>query len=299
MSKFRQKPASHLFHVVAPPDLAGFELTQSDLDDQLRGRKLSSLFLGEFEIPQIEPALERFGIVGRLHELGYGRVEVEFHARGPFEHFLRIVEAGGDEPVLLAEIVLKLGRYAPPRQPLPAHPLPPLDVISIEWMLMQHVRGEFTDRHRRLPGQEHPGLGLGHKVMDLLLWVATFLEKDAMLNMPAYFHNAVFYDRWFKFSDPLKQGEMNAIVRDLSAEGCDLSAMSYAAYFGCLVEKNSGAHYHWEPREQILPLAEKAKHYFALPDWAHLAEQRAAELSFTMDRGAFDEKMKTAGDIEW
>jgi hypothetical protein len=289
---------TRLFHVVEPPEASAFHLTQGDVDEQLRGDKLSSLFLGQFEKEQIADALGRFGILGQLQTLGYHHVNIEFHARELFEHYLRIFDVEGAEAALIAEMVLKLGRYAPPRHPLPAHPLPPLDVISIEWLLMQHVRGEFSPNRRRLPGQNHPGLGLGHKVMDLLLWVASLLEKDAMLNMPGYFHNAIFYDKWFKFADPLKQAEMEAIVRDLTAQNCDLTDMSYAVYFKCLTEKSSGP-YHWEPREQILPLAEKAKYYFELPDYARLADQRRAELSFTLDRAAFAEKMATADGIDW
>jgi hypothetical protein len=299
LSISRFKPKTRLFQEFTPSKPVNLTLSEADLDAQLRGDKSSSLFLGQFEKERIEGAFERFGIYEQLRRLGYERITLEFHAHGPFEHFLRLFNDGTGERVLLGEVLLKTGRLVPASQPCPECPLPPLDVLAIEWILMQHVRGQFTYHRRRLPGQNYPGLGLGNRVMDLLLWVTQLLEKDALLNMPEYFHNAVFYDRWFKFFEPEAQGVLDAVQRDLSAAGYDLADMSYAAYFHCLVDKRTGQRFHWQPKEQVLPLADKAKAYFAQPHYARRVQSAADGHEFTIDTPVFEEKMLNVDRIEW
>lgn len=299
MSPARSKTKARLMEVVTPHKPVNVQLTDLDLEDQLRGEKASSLFLGQFELERIQGALERFGITEQLHKLGYAEVEIEFHARSAFEHFLRIFSREQHDKVLLGEIILKEGHYTPRAPALPDFTLPPLDVLSIEWILMQHVRGQFTPKHRRLPGQNHPGLGLGHKVVDLLLWVTHLMEKEALINMPEYFHNALFYDRWFKFYDPRVQGTMQAVIRDLAAAGYDLADMSYAAYFNCLLNRKTGERFCWQPQEQLLAMSEPARQYLEHPDYARLVRETSEALSFTVDGALFMEKIAKADHLEW
>jgi len=274
-------------------DAVPLEMTfsTSDVTEQLAGEKASLLFMGHFEKPRVLDAFERFGILAQLRSLGYSDIHLEFHARGPLEHFMRIYDTTDGEQQLLGEVVLREGRFVPEQSFLDGCALPPLNVLAIEWILMQHFRGGFAADRRRLPGQRHPGLGVGRMVMDLLIWVATLLEKDALMNIPEYFHNAVFYDRWFKFVDPAAQGTLAAILERLGNQGHDLAEISFAAYFDCLVDTRTGRPFIWRTGEQMLPRSPAARDYLAHPEYARRVTEAKAMLSLTVDRERFARKM--------
>jgi len=285
----------------APPgtESLNLDLTAGDLGDQLQGHKVSALFLGRFENETIMEALARFGILQRLHDIGYPKIEIAFQARGPFEYLFSIHDRSATENQPLGEIVLKEGWYTPKRQYLPRQELPPLQLLSIEWILMQHVRGRFSPGRQRLPGQNYPGLGVGHQVTELLIWVTNLMRKEGLINVPGYFHNAIFYSKWFKFIDPQTQGAMEAIRRDLAAQGCDLVHMSFAAYFNCLVDARRKRQFRWEPQEQVLPLSHTLKAYFADPEYERLCAAHGAELLLTVDWPQLQKKMARIDELEW
>src|SRR6185312_11389377 len=70
---------------------------------------------------------------------------------------------------------------------------PPLDVVQVEWLLMQNPRGAFTAQRPRLPGQVLPGTGLGRAVHGLLVIMAGRLQRDALVVVPAHHHLAEGY----------------------------------------------------------------------------------------------------------
>jgi hypothetical protein len=285
------KQPLRLFARAHRPEPLAIELTEEDLYDQLGGKKSSSLFMGHFEKARVLAAFERFGITPHLTERGYRDLHLEFHARGPREHFMRMYDTTEEEQALLGEVVLREGRFAPEKQAFPGDELPPCDVLAIEWILMQDIHGRFGDDRRRLPGQHHPGLGLGKKVMDLLIWVATLLEIDAIMNVPEYFHNAVFYDQWFLFVDPAKQGELEAILAQLGAQGFDLVDISFAAYLDSLTDRKTGEPFIWQTSEQMFPRREACQAYFDQPAYAVRVAERRAELDLTINKERFAQKL--------
>ncbi|MDP8224926.1 MAG: hypothetical protein P9L99_16320 [Candidatus Lernaella stagnicola] len=285
------KKRLRLFSLLDGGDPIHVDFSESELVDQLGGEKTSLLFMGHFEKKRTLKAFERFGILERLRELGYLDIHLEFHARGPREHFMRIYDTTDGEPALLGEVVLREGRYITHEQFVDGFKLPHLDVLAIEWILMQHFKGVFPEGRSRLPGQQHPGLGVGSRVQELLTWVATLLEKDALMNIPEYFHNAVFYDRWFKFIDPAAHGAMLAINEQLAAQGYDLAAISFAVYLDCLVDSHTGENYKWETSEMMLPQTQEGRNYFAQPDYSRQLDEARASMSITIDRPRFERKM--------
>src|SRR5689334_1469499 len=48
--------------------------------------------------------------------------------------------------------------------------------------------------HRaQLPGQRHPGLGVGNNIHDLLVFLSKSKKRDGLLNVPEHFHNGYLY----------------------------------------------------------------------------------------------------------
>src|SRR4029453_19687251 len=91
-----------------------------------------------------------------------------------------------------------------------------LHALVLYWMVLQNPRASFTLERPRLPGQDHPGLGAREPLYVMLTSWATAWGKDALLNVPEYFHNAVFYTARFRFLEPAEQGRFEALRRVLA-----------------------------------------------------------------------------------
>ena len=67
-----------------------------------------------------------------------------------------------------------------------------------------------------LPGQNYPSLGIGRIIDKVLFKISTDDKKDGILNVPLYFHNAVFYQKEnYHFVNPIFEGIYETMYRDL------------------------------------------------------------------------------------
>jgi len=67
-----------------------------------------------------------------------------------------------------------------------------------------------------LPGQNYPSLGIGRIIDKVLFKISMDDKKDGILNVPLYFHNAVFYQKEnYHFVNPIFEGIYETMYRDL------------------------------------------------------------------------------------
>jgi hypothetical protein len=284
----------------APPEKTGEEpLSEADLFGQLRGEKTSSLFMGQYSKKQVTLALEQFGITGKLHQRGFENLTIEFKPRNSFEHrmTIRSPEHPGDD--LLGELIVKEGHFRPTIQYNQHEPVRDLQLIFIEWMLMQRPGVEFSDRRKRLPGQNWPGLGVGRQVMKLLEWMTRKQNGDGLLNIPEFYHNAYFYSEMFWFYNPRKQAELYAIYRDLTELGLDIADVSFALYFDSVIDEITNKPYIWRAEEQICPITKSLERYFGSSVYAEQVAEATETLRFGLNRRLFQEKCALRDQIRW
>lgn len=222
--------------------------------------KQSLRFLGRFDTADLRRELEQAGILGGLLRRGHAPVSVEI-AREDDEHRLLVRAASPDEsnPPPLIEL-----RCA--EQTLLARDIEPrpigfelLSVLAIRWLAMQDPRAHFTPERPRLPGQRCPGLGLARPfILRIHDWARAW-GKDALVNLPEFFHNAVFYSALYRFALPARQGRFEAMVRDLGAY--PIAVSSGAVEQGLVIEEPSGNVLHWEPGEMIVALTEPVRNW--------------------------------------
>lgn len=222
-----------------------------DLDDYLFHRdRGADLFLDYYSRRGLWNALEAYGLNDELRRRGL-RPELALDLADADHHALRVTDGPGGP--LLIELVASLADLRASRDlgPLAAgHALP---VVAIEWLLMQDPRHDFTPERPALPGQDHPGLGLGRTVLALLELSCERLGRQGLLVFPEHYHNAVLYRSRFRFLDPAREGEQEALERDLGALG--LAGASWALEEGRVVDEATGAPHPWRAEEMIDPCA--------------------------------------------
>jgi hypothetical protein len=187
-----------------------------------------------------------------------------------------------DDP--LGEITLHKGMFAT-KAPFASslHGLV-IPMLFVQWIRLQNpLSAEFTPDHPRMPGQRHPGLGVGSRVMEMLAALGSKLGTDGLANTPEYPHNAVLYAQRFKYLDPRMQGVLKALRRDLAK--VSLADASWGIMLGCVRERNSGETLRWPREEQILPLGGALLDHFASGGYKEAVSRAAGAVSYELDAG--------------
>lgn len=239
----------------------------------------SELFVGYYTEAGLREALRRYGFLEALA----GRLGVSDEAltlrtdtHDPFHHLLRIYAPGHPEEVLELRLHLR-------ERPLSAvRPAPPGGgYVCCEWLSLQHPGAPFTPERPPLPGQRHPGLGLGGEVQTLLMILTERLGRLGLLAYPAWAHTALMYGLRFRAVNPQAEGWLRALRRD--AAGLSLAEFSWAVELGCARDLSLDGFLSWTAPELLLPLSPQTQAY--LDDPAYLAACAAAQ---SRHRFAFD-----------
>jgi acetoin utilization deacetylase AcuC-like enzyme len=164
-----------------------FELTEEDLGLGPTAHHRTR-WLGALTPLGVDLLFERTGFLDRLRETGFSGPTLSLDLAHPAGQTLRIHAAEIAEP--LVEL-----RLVPDRRTVPG-----LELLSIEWMLLQDPRSRFERPQRRLPGQRYPGLGLLNDMMALLVSLAERLQIDGLVFVPSQYHLAVKAHRFLGFT---------------------------------------------------------------------------------------------------
>ncbi len=188
----RLPPASDW--ALSPEDLAAFAPGGGTAPRRL---------LGRYTAQGVELLLERLGVLAQVRTLGFAQptLELDFHLEDS-----DTVRLFGDaaRTELLMEIRFRRDRTS----------LPGMEVLFLEWVLLQNPRRSFVSGKHSIPGQKHPGLGLLRDVMAWLVVLCGELGLDGLMYMPAGYFVATFGSR---FVDPAHQARLEAMRRALSS----------------------------------------------------------------------------------
>jgi hypothetical protein len=222
---------------------------------------LTSRFLERFSLPALCAEMDQAGVLPALRTRGYDpgvRIEV---AEG--QHRLLVTSSNGGE--VLIDLRMREEGLPVSEPGLRARGVEVLSVLVVEWLSLQDPRAVFTRERPRLPGQTHPGLGLGRQLYGRVLGWAASWGKDGLVNVPAYFHNAKFYAPPFAFLDAAEQGRFEALCRDL--EAVSVADASAALEAGRVVAGADGEPVTWSPGAMLAPLSPPVREYLASPEY--------------------------------
>jgi acetoin utilization deacetylase AcuC-like enzyme len=229
------------------------------------GLRARSRFLGYYSAQGLELTLERAGLLERLRQRGFDpRLGMDLD--NPGGETLRLF---GDRRrrELLIELRARIDRAA----------VPGLDLLRIEWLLLQNPHAAFTPERPPLPGQSHPGLGILPDVIALLVLACDRLRLDGIVFVPAYYHTAVQGRRLLGFLAPEHEGLFRALMAALA--GLPLAEASRAVEEGRLYDAATGRPLGWQPMPMLLPVSPRAKERVGTEDY----ERRAAEAAAGWD----------------
>lgn len=251
-----------------------FELTEDDLIGAGPSPSFvgSNRFLGVLGAHEVELLLERFGLLARLRDRGFDdlRVAVESGEGGPT---LRITQAGRPAQVL---VELRVRRSV---STLPGH-----EVAVIEWLLLQNPRLRFRNQQDRLPGQQHPGLGL---LRDVLGWLSAVCERlglSGLVFTPSHYHSAVRSRSLLRCIEPAAEARLRVLKSVL--EGLSLAQACQALDEGRVRRHGTGEVVRYEPSLIALPVSEGLRQSLFGPEYEAAVEVARAGLDLELTPAA-------------
>ncbi len=235
-----------LRHAEAVDDGLPFTLSEEDLTGILPGPARATRFLGYFSRHGVELLLERAGVLPQLRARGFRTLRVELDTREGPGQTLRVLseDAPGE---LLVELRADRSRSA----------VPGMEVISVEWLLLQNPREPFSERRPRLPGQQHPGLGLLRDLMGWLVVVCESHQLDGVFFVAAHYHVAMQSRRLVRPVLPEDEARLAAMAEALA--GVPLPEATSLAEDGRLVDAATGQPARWKPVPTVLPVSDRLR----------------------------------------
>lgn len=213
-------------------------------------------FLGFYTPAGIELALDRLGYLAELRRLGFERPTVEFDLTGEGD-LLRIENRPPTSPggpprrELLVELRARRDRAV----------IPGFELLWLEWLLLQNPRLAFTAERPRLPGQQHPGLGMLRETLAALVLVCDRLGLDGIGVTATHFHPAAQSIDSMQFVDPDDAPVFRALVqavRDRPAREASLLVEQVG-----LVDAATGEPFRWRPFAMVYPVSPALREWFA------------------------------------
>ncbi len=241
----------------AIPDLTGPEAERDTLGlvpERGRGR----LMLGRYSESDIRERFEHYSVATTLAQMGFGDYEIQLNAadREQQELWVWPLVAGkrGEEP--LGEMILREVMLQP--DPTLIAGSRPYAFLVIQWLRLQNPRctAPVADL---LPGQRYPGLGLGRKVIEMLIALVDRCGLEGIVNRPEFLHNAWLYSPHFRYLDPVAEGRLGALKRDLAKHS--LWTIAWAAQRGFIREDGERTFFRWYQGEQLLSNCQELTDY--------------------------------------
>ena len=249
-----------------------FSLTEDDLAALMPGAPRRPRFLGYFSRHGVELLLERAGVLAQLRAKGFRALRVELQGRDVPGGTLRVVceDGGPASREVLVELRAERSRSA----------VPGMEVITVDWLLLQNPRERFSDRRPRLPGQQHPGLGLLRDFMGWLVVVCETHGLDGVWFVAAHYHIAMQSRRLVRPLRPEDEARLLAMAQALDA--VPLPEATAAIESGRLVHADTGAPAAWEPVATVLPVSERLKALVSGAEYDEAVERARAGLAFCL-----------------
>lgn len=265
---------------------------EGELFTHLAEEKGSALFLGRYSLAEVIAVLGKKGFFREARKRKLWPLAFNLDSSAyPLQRF-QIFHKDKTPQKLIVDLKIREGLFRPAGGVLLGRPFPEQKCLMLEWLTLQNPVQEFGVQRTPLPGQLHPGLNIGKKVMDMFVYLAKVTSKDAILAFPAYFHNALLFSRYFTFVNPVKQAEIMAIRRVF--HDLPWKQLAWIVHLSCLLGPD-GELYEWKAEEQIFPLNRFLKDLFDSRDYRDAVRAALPGFRFSVDWEAFHKKSSEIG----
>lgn len=268
-----------LFQIARKEGQDDIGLTSDEVLQDLTDPRGNDLLLGRFTEQQVRDALTNYGVWKSLADQGYPAPSLSIRSLDPFRQRLRIA-ATADAPESDDTLLCDLRLYETWLKgvcPVTGKHFE-FDALIIDWLVFQNPNASFTPDRPPLPGQRYPGLGIMRTSLRAILNLAKQIGKQAVVNIPEYYHNAVLYSPAFRFFNAHVEGRFRALRAFLSDRS--LAEASHLVASEKIRNETRSETFVWKPHEQVLGLVPDVADYFDSTLYLDAVRQSEAEARF-------------------
>ncbi|PIS29117.1 MAG: hypothetical protein COT43_04840 [Candidatus Marinimicrobia bacterium CG08_land_8_20_14_0_20_45_22] len=266
--------------------VSGDDLSLENLVEDGRVNPASNFFLGVFSQKGLHRIIQAFGLVDILHQTGLDNITIDIDTSDPHTHRLYTYTGAHQPENIICELVLKQGPLNLNEQDLSILPEQKPNLLQVEWLLLQNPKRDFSDERPPLPGQMHPGLGIGDRLLQILIIMTRRLRLEGMVNKPRYFHTAFMFTKGFSFVNPQSQAQIYAISKSLLPK-YSFYTVAWAAHFNCIVNEIDNSYMEWKPDYLLFPLSKDYIKYFRSKPYLKKIQQYSKKMKYTIDTERF------------
>lgn len=265
-------------------------------------------WLGFYTAEGLRYALESYGFFSDLRTRGFESFDLKLRTEDAHEHMLRVGSAVPKLQDPMLELVTRRARLSLREEVEARFPANAVSVLGLEWLQLQNPLVDFDPERPPLPGQRHPGLGLGSEVFEMLRNVCLRLKLSGLVNVPAFFHNAVLYSGAFFYIDPAFQGRFEALQRDLFLRddllrrvGPDalLAATSWALEWKMVREAQGHAPVVWFHEPMIASVCDEVEAYRESDWYVEEVARVSREVSYEALLEPLVQRLEAKGIVPW
>ena len=242
--------------------------------------------LGRYDALAIRRLFAEEGIVAAVEERGFSGLGIRVEVRRHGLPHARLYGSKLARRFMLLDACLGEARVQKDFFDARGYPVDrPLDLVVVHWVREEDPTAAFPPDRPPLLLQRHPGLGILRRAVRVVARMASELQKDAVVNVPKFFHDALifFRSRLFLFLDAAEQGHFEALARDLDTLA--LGDASLALLGGC-VRDAKGEVVVWNPGYQVFPLSDLVTAYFHSEGYCAAVHREYERSRFAVDTGA-------------
>jgi hypothetical protein len=256
-------------------------IKEEEVYSELAEKKGTSLFLGKYSMTEVLAVLGKRNFFNEAKNRGLWPLEfnLDSSAFPPIQRFQIFFKLKRPEN-LIVDLKIREGKFSFKQKFTLGPSLPEMKLLAIEWLTLQNPLIDFSRDRTPLPGQNHPGLNLGKKVLDVFVHLARVSCNDGIVVFPAYFHNALLFSRSFRFLNPEKEGEVKGIRRLFS--NIPFKQLAWIIHFECL-RTASGESYKWKAEEQVYFLNKKMRAYLESKKYKRAVKKMEKSCSYSID----------------
>lgn len=223
-------------------------------------RKKEKLFLRSFSADDLYRIMKDVKLVSHLESKGFTDLKVGIDVDDAYVHYMKLYfkDVGPDN--LLLDLRVSESRFVPEKEFFDDDAIHTYDMIVIEWLSAQNPLYKFDPTKPQLPGQRMPGLGILNYCFEMMYIVAREVIKDGFLDIPDHMHGAIMYSKKFKFFNPVHEGILRAIMRDLGKYS--LADISWGIITHTIIDEYKNEPQAYAPSEQVFYVSERMREYF-------------------------------------
>lgn len=250
---------------------------------------VKKLFLQRFSIAELRRMTEKIGLISHLRKKGFNNLLIDvFVDENHVNYFSLYMKEKRTENRLLDVRLSEVSFMPGEKYPGYDNRFIPYEMINIEWISARNPYAVFSDKKPQMPGQDHPGLGILKYGFRMIYLMASEIVKDGFMDIPDHMHNAIMYSSGFKFFDPVHEGILRAVMRDLKKYS--LSEISWGVITSAVIEKHTGKPQLYDPCEQIYPVSRRLKKHFASPEYIKICKKYYNRKKYYLDYGEMEKR---------